>query len=204
MKKLTIAVTALVFSGLMIAFAASADHHGHLTDDERAALIDLLESSRSDLETLAAKADGDMWDKKPSDDAWSVAGVVEHLALAEVGIFMMVQEALGNAEDPAWEESAKAGIDGIIATMGDRSQKFQAPPVFQPTGEHSREELLAKYATARAHTLDFIRGTSAPLKLHMAEGPPGKLNAQQWLALMGAHNNRHNDQIREVLETIGG
>jgi hypothetical protein len=74
--------------------------------------------------------------------------------------------------------------------------------MLQPTGEKDRTETLRWYAANRSGTIDFARSTQAPLKAHFAEGPPGKLSIDKWIALIGAHNQRHNAQIREVLDWI--
>ncbi len=66
----------------------------------------------------------------------------------------------------------------------------------------TRLQLLELFAQLRARTLDYVRTTNAPLKGYTAEGPPGKLNAHQWLALIGAHILRHNAQIAEAESMI--
>lgn len=176
----------------------------HLSADERARLVDMLEASRSATEALAAQAMGDRWAEKPAEDRWSVGEVIEHLALAEERLFGMVHAALGSEPAADWTTVAGQGIDGLVTMVQDRSQKFQAPDELSPTGEAGRADVLARYAAARVKTLDFVRATQLPVKQHTATGPPGTMNVHQWLALVAAHNLRHNKQIEEVLADIGG
>ena len=171
-----------------------------LTDDERSELVEILEKSRSELEELAAKTDEAHWLEKPDPERWSVGEVVEHLVLAEESLFGMVTAALEGEADPEWAQIAANGTGDLVNTVQDRTQKFQAPEILQPKGETPRDELLARYAALRTKTLDFVRSTQAPVKRHTAAGPPGKMNVHQWLALMGAHNLRHNQQIAEVID----
>ena len=196
-----------VLVGLVALPLIAEDHEGptgSLSAEERAEIVDLLERSRSELESLTAGVVGERWTTRPGEDRWSVAEVVEHLVLSEEGIVGMARTALEAPVDPEWEAIAAASsVEGLVANLRDRSQKFSAPEVFQPRGEMSREELLAKFAAARAATLDFVHSTQAPLKMHTAEGPPGKMSAQLWLVLCGAHNLRHNQQIEEVLQQLG-
>ena len=176
---------------------------GTLSETERAELVDLLERSRSELETLAAAAVGDAWSRKPAPDRWSVGEVVEHLVLAEEALFDMVRTALDGEEDPDWLQiDAAVGVSGLVANLSDRSQRFQAPELLQPKGETGRDDLLARFAALRAKTLDFAHRTQAPIKRHTAEGPQGKMTTHQWLGLVAAHNLRHNQQIAEVLERM--
>lgn len=173
-----------------------------LSDGERDRLVGLLEASQTETDRLVAATSDAVWSEKPAPEKWSVAEVVEHLALAEEGLSGLYRQALENAPDPEWQTVAAPGIDGVLAALADRSQRFQAPEGFQPRGEQSRDELLARYAAARAATLEFVRTTQAPLKQHTASGPPGNMNVEQWLALVAAHNMRHNKQIEEVMAVV--
>ena len=177
---------------------------GELLDDERAQLIELLESSRSETEAMAAQATCENWNKKPAEDSWSVGEVIEHIVIAEEGIFATAVGALDTPEDPDWQEmAAKGDVSALVTQFKDRSQKFQAPDPFQPKGEMDRDELVRRFGAVRAATLDFVRRSQEPIKRHTATGPPGKMNVHQWLALIAGHNLRHNLQIAEVLETVG-
>lgn len=174
----------------------------HLSVDERAHLVDLLTSSRDELEALAAQAQGDLWSQKPAEDKWSAGEVVEHLALAEEMFLGMLGDMLGGEADPDWKTIAAGGTEALETNLQDRSQKFQAPEMLQPKAEASRQELLERFAKARTMMLDLVRSTDAPVKEFTYAGPPGKLNAQQWLALAGSHTLRHNQQIREALDMV--
>lgn len=185
--------------------AMAEDPAGDLSSDEREQLVELFESSRSQTEALAARATCDNWSKKPAEDRWSVGEVIEHVVIAEEGIFAMALGALETPEDPDWQAMAKGGdVGGMITQFTDRSTKFQAPEQFQPKGEMSRDELISRFGAVRAATIDFVRRTQEPIKRHTAEGPPGKMNVHQWLALIAGHNMRHNSQIVEVLDELGG
>ncbi len=184
------------------AFAAGDEISPKLTEDERAHLVELLETSQSELEALAAEAEGDLWLKRPAADSWSVgAGVVPHVR-AE-GLFYGVVTATPASEpNPEWRTVAESGTAGLEATVLDRSQQFQAPEQLQPTGEPSRSDLLARFASARAQTLELVGSLDGPVKEHTFTGPPGTMNTHQWLVLVGAHNLRHNQQMKEALEAV--
>ncbi|MDA8015981.1 MAG: DinB family protein [Thermoanaerobaculia bacterium] len=163
----------------------------------------MIQTSRSELEALAAEAQGDLWSRKPSEDEWSAGEVVEHLVLAEEMFLPLVARTLQGEPDPDWQGIAQRGTAALEANLQDRSRKFQAPEMLQPAGEAPRDELLARFAKGRTLMLDLVRSTDAPVKQLTYEGPPGHLNVHQWLALVGAHTLRHNQQIREVLDAVG-
>lgn len=176
---------------------------GALTDGEREQLLELYEDSREQLEALVASTPDELWAKKPGPDRWSVAEVVEHLALAEPLLFGFVERSLAAPADPNWALVAGAmPIDALIDRISDRSQKAKAPEPAQPKGGMSRADALAKYAGARQVTSEFVHRTDAPVKKHVAELPFGKNTAHQILVLIGAHNLRHNAQIAEALEQL--
>lgn len=182
------------------ATTAPTDVSPYLTDAERDHIVELLEDSRSQLESLAAEATGDLWTHKPTDDKWSAGEVVEHLVLAEEMFLGMIDDMLQGEADPEWQTIAQGGTQSIETGLQDRSQKFQAPERLQPSGEVSRQELLERFAKGRTMLLDLARSTEAPVKKYTQAGPPGNLNVQQWLTLAGAHTLRHCEQIREVLD----
>lgn len=200
MRKLHLLSITLLAAACLPAMAQEATPT--LTDAERAEIVELLQASRAETEALAAQATDEQWDLAPAPDKWSVGGVVEHLARAETAIFGLAQAALAGEAETEWQALSAGGIEPLVNNVRDRSQKFQAPELLQPTGEKDRSETLQWYAANRSITMDFILATAAPLKAHFAEGPPGKMSADRWLVLIGAHNQRHNEQIREVLEWI--
>lgn len=190
----------LVLGTPLVALASD----GTLTAEERGEIVDLLVASRAHVEELVANTPADQWATKPGEGRWSVGEVVEHLILSEPVLRGL---ALGALETPAnleWETVAATTTAQLVANLADRSQKFQAPEMLQPTGELARDEALRRFSGERAVTLDFIRSTSAPLKVHTATGPPGTMNVAQWLALVGAHTQRHAAQIEEVLGQLEG
>ncbi len=195
-------LVAAVAAALPLGATEAATAEPHLSSEERAELVGLLEESRRQFEELTALSSGDDWSTAPAEGKWSVGEVAEHLVIAEEGIFTLILDALEGEPDPEWESTLTLTVAQLGENLRDRSRKFQAPESFQPTGERSRADLVESFGRLRARTLDFVRTTTAPLKQHTAEGPPGRMNLHQWLALIGAHNQRHNLQIIEAQEML--
>ncbi len=198
----------LIYAGLLAAFPAAADTSPdpHLTDAERQELVELLESSERELLELVDGVTGDDWSRKPAPDKWSVGDVVEHLMLSEGLLMETIEATLATEPRADWAAVSAGKEERIHGFMSDRSLKASAPGPLEPTGEPSREALLEGFAAARAKSLDFLRDTDKPLKQHLQPHPAeffGELNAAQWVLFLGAHNQRHNQQIVEVKETLG-
>lgn len=183
----------------------SAAEPGALTGEQRAELVELLVDSRAEIERLVGETPPGEWATKLAPDRWSVSEVVEHLVLAETRLRGWVTEALASDPDPDWESvAARTTIGQLVGQVSDRSQRFQAPDALEPEGGMARDEALLRFSGERAVTLDLVRSTEAPLARHTAPGRGGEMNAIQLLALIGAHTERHAQQIEEILEELGG
>jgi hypothetical protein len=141
------------------------------------------------------------WSFKPAPDRWSIAEVAEHLALIEQGIFAHV--TTDGMKTPATtegkEERAKKD-EQILKMLVDRSQKFQAPEGFRPTGQFKTGTQAAEAMVAsRMKTAVYVRDTQDALRDHLLPHPAlGPLDLYQWFLLLAGHAERHALQILEV------
>jgi hypothetical protein len=135
---------------------------------------------------------------KPSPDRWSIAEVVEHLALTESA----VQNALGqlvNAPAATPGRDPKE-LDALILTkVPDRSERFKAPPTLTPTGRWLPAEALERFLNGRARTVEILASKS-DLRGRLMEFPAlGKpLDGYEWILAVAAHSARHTKQIQEL------
>lgn len=142
---------------------------------------------------------------RPTPDAWSIAEIVEHLAIMEERMsrlfVMMVKKA-----DSA---GAQAGGQGFRTVSLDRfverslKEKYVAPETVRPSGNLSVEDSLARMRRSRAE-LHELRPKLEAIDLssmtypHPAFGP---LDLSQWLAFIGVHEDRHLRQIETVISS---
>jgi hypothetical protein len=145
------------------------------------------------------------WNFKPAPDRWSIAEIVEHMVLAQELILGPIHEQLAKAPAPS-EPNTKAVDDAVINLVPDRTAKFQAPDVLQPTGRWtpavSMERLRKNYAQ-----LMTVLETTPDLREHAIEALPLKavskgvynsMDGYQWVLAAAAHTERHTKQILEV------
>ncbi len=135
---------------------------------------------------------------KPAPDRWSIAEVLEHIALVEDGLYQNVSEKVMKAPaGPPNRDTAKTDAL-VLAALPDRSHKVKAPPEFVPTGRWTAAEALAHFQQSRERTISFLQATP-DLRQHVIDSPLGQpLDAYEWLLFMGGHSERHTKQILEV------
>jgi hypothetical protein len=134
---------------------------------------------------------------KAGPDRWSVAEVLEHIALVEDGLFQNVTNKVMKSPAGAADRDFAKTDATVLAMLPDRSTKRQAPPPFVPTGRWKPEEALDHFLKSRATTIAFLESTP-DLRAHVGDSPLGPLDAYEWLLFMGGHSERHTKQILEV------
>jgi hypothetical protein len=135
---------------------------------------------------------------KPAPVRWSVAEVVEHLALIEDLVNGGVLGKLAGAPAPAADWDAKKVDALVLAKVPDRSTKFQAPEPAVPTGRWTPAATLEHFLAGRAQTVTFLMSTS-DLRAHLVSHPVfGPMDGYEWILATAAHTERHTKQILEV------
>jgi len=150
---------------------------------------DLLVESVAGLSPL-------QWGFRPTFDSWSIAEILEHLALIEGRVHAIIGN-MGSA--PAAETTGKQiEMDEVILNeIPKRSIKLKAPEPVCPGGRWSGEEALQCFLTSRERTMQLL---AAPLLRGRVRPHPlfGPWDGYQWLLATGSHTARHIDQILEI------
>ena len=132
-----------------------------------------------------------------SDGGWTVAQIVEHLSIAEPRITDAIEGMLAPAETDGQRKAfAPFSLDDQAEQARD---KIEAPDFLRPTGLPLAEGLrrLKESRAAleglrpRFESADYSRGLKHPAF--------GVLNAAQWLAFLGMHEQRHLRQVERIL-----
>jgi hypothetical protein len=140
---------------------------------------------------------GPQWKYKPAADRWSVAEIVEHLAVIE-DILKTVFAKLPDGPPPAADRDATRFDADLIAKVTDRTKKFEAPPNARPAARWTPEDTLRHFQESRAYTAGLLRNTPG-LRAHTFVHPVfGPLDGYEWILAVAAHTARHTQQILEV------
>ncbi|HEX5438301.1 MAG TPA: DinB family protein [Gemmatimonadaceae bacterium] len=172
-------------------------------------LLDYLAHHRADLRAAVDSVPADLRDRRPAPERWSVAEVVEHLAIVEGritdGFIKQVAAARAKGLGPDTETAPVVpALD--VAFVLDRTNRLIAAEVARPRGEsdsraawaaleRSRERLRAALVDADGLALGRVR-TMHPVL--------GEMGLYQLIAFVGAHEGRHAAQVREIGGEVEG
>jgi hypothetical protein len=165
-----------------------------LSPEEKSRASQFLASTREKfLDATGALSDA-QWRFKPSADRWSIAEVVEHVAIVEGRVHWLLGKMAGPPEAEPGRFSS-AIDDFILADLANTTVKVKAPPTVEPTGQCTPQEALRQFIASRTQTLQlldsapFLRGRVLP---HPLFGP---WDGYQWILGTAAHSARHAGQI---------
>jgi DinB family protein len=145
---------------------------------------------------------------RENPDRWSIADVLEHLALLEElfgnAIVMRLQEAPTGApvQTPSMEDARLRSLvsDRTVSVITPGRISFaKAPQGITPTGRWTPVDSLRRFRNGRNRTAEFLRTASAGLRARVMEHPAlGMLDGYQWVLFLAAHSVRHTKQILEL------
>lgn len=181
----------------LLAFPAIGAAAGLGEEDKQQGLAELERTRKGVVEAVKGLSAA-QWNFKPAPDRWSVAEVLEHIAVTEDFLFNNITENVMKAPAGKPDRDYKAADKLVLTAIADRSQKAQAPEPVQPSGRWKPSEALDHFLQSRARTVTFLQSTP-DLREHVVDSPLGQpLDAYQWLLFLSAHSERHTKQILEV------
>ena len=163
-------------------------------------VADIYAANEGVRQRLLARVEGlDDESANASAGGWSVAQIVEHLSIVEPGITRAVERLLAPSAEGGGEPRPFAPFS--LDEYAEQARgKIEAPGFLHPRGlalaaglARLRESRAAlEQLRPRFESADYSR-----LMPHPAFGP---LNAAQWLAFVGMHEERH---LRQIERTLG-
>ncbi len=132
---------------------------------------------------------------KPTPERWSVEEIVEHVTVAEHGMYRFIHDLHEVSTDPHTAESAAS-----LARSTDRVRH----PLAAPERVHPKQRFanlhaaLEKFLENRNRTIAFVEDCSDDLRLRLIQHPLGLINGQDCLAVLINHPARHIEQIKEL------
>lgn len=185
----TIALAALAFAACSRSPAATP--FAHL---DRQRLVAHLEMTASWLQDEVSGLSPAQAAFRRAPDAWTIAQVVEHLAVVAPIYWQDLQTSL--AQPPGNRPSSMTDADVLWYGI-DRTRREQATSAERPTEEP--RDVRASLEVYRKHhdrLLQYVETTSDDLRSHFV--PRQGCDAYQWALMISTHEQRHILQIREI------
>ena len=166
-------------------------------------IVNYLVSARTHLDQAVESVPPSRRDTRPAPDRWSVANVLQHLALTESRIAKlfakrtMEARASGIGPDP---ETTSILWTVDVHSLLDRRTRIESPLPIAPDAEVTADEAARLFDEAH-HRLRAAIAAADGLALDRISHPHlllGPINLYQWGIFAAAHEMRHAAQIREL------
>lgn len=166
-------------------------------------IFDFIDNIRAEITKEVSSLSAEELNFRPREDSWTIAEIVEHLGKTETGITMIFLKLLkkAEAENLSSDGNFNAPISFVEQARASSAVKIEAPEQVRPTGSASLEASLTVLQKSR-ETLAALHPRFENFD-HSASRFPhpffGEINLYQWLAVIGLHDARHLNQIRNIL-----
>jgi hypothetical protein len=160
-----------------------------------------LDAVHERLVTTVGAVDGELLSKRPAENEWSVAEVVEHLCLVEGAVMGYLRSKLD--QPPVKVSFLKKFLPMRIVSL--RLKRLQAPKIVQPSSNLPPiDELLKKYDEMRAKTKETcIREGHKRLSNVCFKHPYfGDMDGAAAVSMIAFHEQRHLKQIHQILKKL--
>ncbi len=176
-------------------------HYASLDD-----LYALLAREHVSFTAAAANLNEAQTQFRPAPDHWTIAEIVEHIAIVNSGFVRIGYKLIKQAEAAGAPPLAGLDLQSVLLTGDGRPlPKFKAPDAVKPQGGQSLADSFAKIEQAHAD----IQGARARLaasdcsQCTFPHPAVGQLNPYQWLIVWGEHLARHRGQLEAVKAAPG-
>ncbi|NCI47007.1 DinB family protein [Sediminibacterium soli] len=137
---------------------------------------------------------------KPAPDKWSVEDCMKHIAITEQMLWGMVEQGLKSPATPEKRADVKMTDDQVIKVLEDRTNKVKTSAPMEPlnTPYKSMSEAWESFSKSRDKLIEYVNNTNDDLRNHVNALPFASFDSFQMLLFIGAHSNRHMQQMNEV------
>lgn len=193
MKKLFLMASTM----LMLSFLVSENS---ISKKERSYATKLLKETEKGVKEQVKGLTEAQLKFKPAPDRWSIEECVKHIAASEEMLWQMTDGAIKAAANPEKRSEIKLTDEQVVQKIEDRSMKVKTNEKLMPENITLKdtEEALESFRKNREKLIEYVKSTNEDLRNHVATLPFGTLDSYQLILFIGAHSNRHTQQIIEV------
>jgi hypothetical protein len=171
-------------------------------------LLQHLEQNRAILREALDAAPLPLRERKPAPERWSVAEVLEHLAIVEQQIGALLQRGLRRttADGPLPPDTDHTPVVPTIdaTQLLDRERRLQARQPVLPSRGLTADQAWRELDASRAKLREVVLAADGLVTTSIRAPHPflGELTFHQWIAFVGFHEARHATQIRSTTAAL--
>jgi hypothetical protein len=170
-------------------------------------LLKHLREQRTVLQSATDHFPAALLDQRPTPERWSVANVLEHLAIIETRVAALLSSKISNAraEGLRNETETASVLDPQHRELFlDRTRRVDARDSGRPTGEMDAPTAWTALGESRRKLIDVVSAADGLALGEVMHAHPivGPLNMYHWIAFVGWHEARHAAQIDEIGEAL--
>jgi uncharacterized damage-inducible protein DinB len=153
------------------------------------------------LDSLLRSLDDSILRRRPSDGAWSIREIIEHVSLVETSLQQLIHSLLKKAGQPPAQPPQSSPFRISLDFIAAGSARIKTAEKFEPPGLASVSESMATLHEIQSD-LAGLKATLMGVDLTAVSFPHwifGRLNLGQWLAFIVFHEERHLAQIETLL-----
>jgi len=184
----------LVITGLAGTISSS------VSKKERKAAISLMKKTKADAIGSLKGLSETQLNFKASPETWSAKECMYHIAISESNLWKWFEAVMKEPVNPEKRSEIKVTDEQVIKMIEDRSFKAKAQKEALPenTPYKSLDDAISAFKTRRDASIKYMKSTTEDLRSHVIQTPLGWIDGYQLYLFIGAHSNRHTQQINEV------
>lgn len=169
------------------------------TEADRKYTVDNLKRTRDELSRETENLSDAQWHFHESPDRWSIAEVVEHLALWE--IIWAREISMGSRSTPRPDLIATSSPDSYYHDFIMENKAHVSPDFSRPTGFIQGNNNLTFFTRLRNQAIGFADTTQADMRVQFElTATRYPRNMHQVYIYQWGHVDRHMRQIRKIKE----
>ena len=172
--------------------------HAHLAD-----VVTQLDTARAQLRAAVDLVPMNLRARRPAEERWSVADVLEHLSLVEVRFAAIIAQRIAEAREAGLGPEQDSRVPFPVKLrqqLADRADRRTAPQSVQPRGVIDPDAAWAEVERARAILLETVTSADGLALSQVTHSHPifGTLNVYQLMEFIAGHEARHSKQIAGI------
>lgn len=189
-----------LLSLLVITGLAGTINDNSVSKKERKLAIGLMKDTREAAIKSTEGLSEAQLNFKAAPEKWSVKECMYHIAGAEKLLWNLFETSMKQPANPEKRSEIKVSDSEVISMVEDRSKKAQAPEPIQPknTGFSNLQAAIEEFKKTRGDHIKYMKNSTEDMRNHVVQLPFGWIDCYQLYLMIGAHSNRHTQQINEV------